>query len=98
MNNIKIEKRKGTLRGDILPEGEVIPLMSDVLYKKVRPSGSSSEYLQHGFDRALSAQPSWKNKLCFINQSHKGIRRIQKDSHISYTKFVKLGFIFIQLR
>ena len=35
MNNIKIEKRKGTLRGDILPEGEVIPLMSDVLFKKV---------------------------------------------------------------
>ena len=35
MNNIKIEKRKGTLRGEILPEGEVIPLMSDVLFKKV---------------------------------------------------------------
>ena len=35
MNDVKIKKRKGTLRGDVLPIGEVVPLMSDVLFKKV---------------------------------------------------------------
>ena len=35
MNDVKIKKRKGTLRGDVLPIGEVVPLMNDVLFKKV---------------------------------------------------------------
>ena len=47
MQNIKIEKRKGTLRGDILPEGEVIPLMSDVLFKKVYGDSNHLERLNY---------------------------------------------------
>ena len=35
MNNIKLKKREGSLRGTRLPKGEVVPLMSDNLFKKV---------------------------------------------------------------
>ena len=35
MNNIKLKKREGSLRGARLPKGEVVPLMSDNLFKKV---------------------------------------------------------------
>ena len=47
MNTLKLKKRQGTLRGDVLPEGEVIPLMSDVLFKKVYGDTNHLERLNY---------------------------------------------------
>ena len=35
MQTVKMKKREGNLRGTHLAKGEVVPLMSDVLFKKV---------------------------------------------------------------
>ena len=47
MNTLKLKKRQGTLRGDVFPKGEVIPLMSDVLFKKVYGDTNHLERLNY---------------------------------------------------
>ena len=47
MNSIKPKKREGTLRGTRLPKGEVVPLMSDVLFKKVYGDSNHLERLNY---------------------------------------------------
>ena len=47
MQNVKIEKREGNLRGAHLPKGEVIPLMSDVLFKKAYGDSEHLERLNY---------------------------------------------------
>ena len=42
-----IEKRKGNLRGNHLPKGEVVPLMSDSLFKKVYADSNHLERLNY---------------------------------------------------
>ena len=46
MNKV-IEKRKGSLRGNHLPKGEVVPLMSDSLFKKVYADSNHLERLNY---------------------------------------------------
>ena len=47
MNSIKPKKREETLRETRLPKGEVIPLMSDVLFKKVYGDSNHLERLNY---------------------------------------------------
>ena len=47
INSIKPKKREGSLRGTCLAEGEVVPLMSDNLFKKVYGDSNHLERLDY---------------------------------------------------
>ena len=79
MNNTKPKKREGTLRGTHLPKGEVVPLMSDVLFKKVYGDSNHLERLNYLLSSIFNKEV---NVIKILNDELLGEYRLNSTKYV----------------